>query len=146
MKVILTKDVAKLGRIGEVKEVANGYGTNFIIARGLGLPATPANIQKVEKERAARGVDHKLENAQAKQVLAALADQAIVIKAKASESGHLFAGLHEKEIAAAVEAQTGKALPVSVIKLDEVIKTLGDYTVEIKTPTVSGSFRLSVQR
>ena len=53
MKVILTRDVARVGRAGEVKELADGYANNFIIARGLGLAATPANLQRVEQERAA---------------------------------------------------------------------------------------------
>lgn len=145
MKIILLKDVAKVGRIYETKEVADGYARNFLIARGLGLPATPANLRQVNATRARREQGSKLEVEEARQLLEILKNKKIKISARANETGHLFAGLHKAEIAAALVEQTGLAVPASVIQLEQPIKMLGEFTVGIKTPALAGEFKLVVE-
>lgn len=145
MKIILLKDVAKVGRIYETKEVADGYARNFIVARGWGLPATPANLRRVEALKTHRERGGKLEIEEAERLFEALKDKKISIEARANESGHLFAGLHEAAIAAAVTKQTGLALPAGIIELEQPIKTLGEFTVKLKTPAGAGELKLAVE-
>ena len=136
MKVILIKDVAKVGRMYEIKEVANGYASNFLIARGLALPATPATIRRLEHKKAQKLGNH----------LAIPADTRIILKAKANEAGHLFAKIHETEISEALKKQANLEISATSIILEQAIKELGEFIVKVKTGQVAGQFTLLVER
>lgn len=137
MKVILIKDVAKVGRAYEIKEVADGYASNFLIARGLGLSATPATIRRLELE-------HK--KAQRKTLSSNIPPQTkITIAAKANDMGHLFAGIHEQAIAAALKSQAQIDLPASAIQLDEPVRTIGEFVIKVQTNQMSGQFSLLIE-
>ena len=137
MKVILLKDVAKVGKRGEVKNVADGYARNFLILQNFALPATEANIKKLKAEtknkKTAKEEGHKEFHA----LKAALAERGIVIKKKA-DAAHLSNGQEIKFYAAisgeeVVEAlkKLGFPIPENLtdknIKFSEPIKTPGKY-------------------
>ena len=131
MKIILLRDVAKVGRRYEVKDLADGFARNFIIARGLGCLATPTNLQKIEK----------LKKTTPDQTNYQPLDQiTIQLTAKANENGHLFASLHVAEIARELKREHGIVLDPKLIDLEEPLKTVGEHRVRVNYDAKTSTF------
>lgn len=132
MKVLLTKDVKSLGKAGEIKEVADGYGKNFLIGKGLALHATTEvlNRWKAEQKRAAE--NEAKEIAAAKELAEKLNATKLTIKHKIGANGHLIGSVTNKEISESLEAQFSIMLDKKNISLDKKIKAVGIYEVDCK--------------
>ena len=132
MKVLLTKDVKSLGKAGEIKEVADGYGKNFLIGKGLALHATTEvlNRYKAEQKRAAE--NEAKEIATAKELAEKLNATKLTIKHKVGANGHLIGSVTNKEIAESLEDQFSIMLDKKNISLDKKIKSVGIYEVDCK--------------
>ncbi|KKT57272.1 MAG: 50S ribosomal protein L9 [Candidatus Giovannonibacteria bacterium GW2011_GWC2_44_9] len=144
MKIILLKDVAKLGRRGEIKETSDGYARNFLILRNLAAPATPENIKRTEEELKSKKIqkEHEYEGFHALQAVLAkprLPDGQgrIVIKKKAYKNGRLYAAVSREEIIEALK-QLNFHIPQNIepkmIRFDPPIKTIGAYEARIMGP------------
>lgn len=132
MKVILKRDVAKVGRKNEVKEVADGYARNSLIPQGLAVPATTENLAMIkewEKGKAATGA--KIDSAFAA-LRAKLTDQTIKTKQKAGPEGHLFAGLREKDVAGILAEETGVAVKPDWLLLSRPLKSIGEHKITLR--------------
>lgn len=130
MKLILKKEVRGLGRVGDIKEVNDGYARNFLLPQGLAEAATNDSVRavKAEKTRLAKTAE---KTKQKKIKLAkTIGRQKVVIKAKADDNGTLYAGLDKKSLAAELAGQGFAILPEEII-LSEKIKKTGDYSVEL---------------
>lgn len=132
MKVLLTKDVKSLGKAGEIKEVADGYGKNFLIGKGLALHATTEvlNRWKAEQKRAAE--NEAKEIAAAKELAEKLNSTKLSIKHKIGANGHLIGSVTNKEISESLESQFSIILDKKNISLDKKIKAVGIYEVDCK--------------
>jgi large subunit ribosomal protein L9 len=132
VKVLLTKDVKSLGKAGEIKEVADGYGKNFLIGKGLALHATTEvlNRWKAEQKRAAE--NEAKEIAAAKELAEKLNATKLTIKHKIGANGHLIGSVTNKEISESLEAQFSIMLDKKNISLDKKIKAVGIYEVDCK--------------
>ncbi|OGY92488.1 MAG: 50S ribosomal protein L9 [Candidatus Komeilibacteria bacterium RIFCSPLOWO2_02_FULL_48_11] len=132
MKVILIKQVAKLGNPGDVKEVSPGYARNFLLSKGLARQATSAALTEVaqEKQRKARQKEqqavkrHKLHDI--------LEGQTILIRATANEAGHLFGGIDRAAIAAAIAKRKKVEIDSKGLELPHHLKTLGKHEVVLE--------------
>lgn len=147
MKVILIRDVAKVGRRREVKEVADGYAKNFLIARGLALPATAENVKKLNHELGVNLAELAKQEEKLKTFLAKLANQKVKITAKADPAtGHLFAGIHEAEIVQALAEQSKNEikLDAKMLNINSPIKAIGEFKVGVKSGEVAGEFSVLV--
>ena len=146
MKVILLEDVKSLGKKGQVVEVSDGYGKNFILKKKLGVEATSANmndlkLQKAQEEKRAR---EQLEAAQ--NLAKVLEEKSVVISMKAGEGGRAFGSVSSKEIAAAYQEQCGMELDKKKIQLPEAIRTFGTHEVSVKLhPQVTGKLYVKVR-
>ena len=145
MKVILVQDVKSLGRKGDVKEVADGYARNFLLAKGLAVPANAGNINsrnhelKLQQDRAAK------ELAQAQKQASELADQTVVVYAKAGDGGKLFGSVTNGDIADALAAM-GYKIDKKKIEPLEPIKTLGQHQVQLKLyPKIQAQITVEVK-
>jgi len=131
MQVILREDIDKLGNIGDLVKVADGYARNFLVPRKKAIEATPDNLNAMN--HAKKMVSDRIRKI--KKVATAEADQlrglAVIIKAKTGEEGKLFGSVTSMDIADAVKAK-GVEIDKRKIVLDEPIKRLGDYTVSVK--------------
>lgn len=129
MKVILLKDVEKLGREGEIKEVAEGYARNFLIPQNFAKFASNQAVMDVEaaKEKKAKSDQTELEETQ--KVAEQLDGRELFIKVK-EKDGTLFGSVNEKTIAKTL-ADEGLKIQASNIKLEEPIKEVGDYDVNV---------------
>ncbi len=145
MKVILKEDVKKIGKKGQLLEVADGYGRNFLIARGLAEEATAGKIRELaEKNKTAQVKDDRA-RAAAEEAKKKLGGKIVVLKAKAGEGGKLFGSITSGDIAEAVKAQYDIAVDKKDVKT-EAVKVLGDYKVKAKLYNgVEAEFTLRVE-
>lgn len=130
MKVILIADVKGTGKKGDVVEVADGYGRNFLIKKGLAKAATASNVHEAAQKKAAQEF-HKAEEVKALKALAAeLNGKSVSVKIKTGENGKVFGSVTAAHVAAAL-ADAGYDIDKKKIKMDNV-KTLGSFPAEIR--------------
>ncbi len=134
MKVILLKDVAKLGRQYEIKEVSSGHAINLLIPQGLALSATPDAVKRLEVKKKQADAERKIHEDLLVMNIKGLDGKTITIAGKANEKGHLFAGLHREAIAAELQKQTELQIDPSFIQIDHPLKEVGEHIVEVKAP------------
>lgn len=131
MKVLLIKDVKSLGKVGEVKEVKDGYGKNFLIGKGFAKQATPEVMEEWEKEQAELKAIEAAEIKEANEFKTQLEASKITIKHKVGANGHLIGSVTNKEISEALN-ENGITLDKKQISLDKKIKTPGIFEADCK--------------
>ena len=131
MKVILLKDVARIGRKYDVKDVPDGHAQNFLIPRKLAEPATAANLKRIELRGAHIDAERTSQAEQLHAVRTFAETAPLSITAPANEQGHLFKGLHAADVAAAISAQTGIVVPESAVSLARPIKETGAHELTL---------------
>jgi len=132
MQVVLTRNVEKFGRKGQVKNVKDGYYSNFLHPRGLAKIATPG-LLKWAKKLEENSVKEKAQVAEkANEFKIKLENETFTIESKTSDKDTLYASVGEKEIIALLEEKANVKLDKKQILLDEHIKTVGMHTVSIK--------------
>lgn len=131
MKIILQQDVAHVGKVGDVVNVADGYGRNFLIPRGLAILADEQNVRRLEHQK--RVIAHKRAKmeAEAKALAERLGNTAVSIKRQAGEEGKLFGAVTNRDIAEALAAE-GIELDRRSIELDEPIRNVGVFHVPVR--------------
>lgn len=144
MKVILLKDVPKVGRKYEVKEVANGFGRNVIMTRGLGLIASPANLVKLEEEVKKAEAATNLRQELVKKGIKELSGLELNLTGKANKEGHLFASIHKVDIAAAVKERAGVEIDPDWLLLDKPLKTVGEHPITLKVENQTVTFKVTI--
>ena len=145
MKVILTKDVAKLGNAGEIKNVADGYARNFLLRLKFAELATTSKIAEAEKRAESREKDRAKFKEKSDDELKKLAEEKIIFKRKANEKGHLYDGVGENEIISQLNQKGFNAITADWIELEKPIKEIGEFEVKIKTPSgEEGSLKIEV--
>ena len=144
MKIILLKDIPKLGRKYEVKNASDGHAVNMLIPRGLAVAATAENLRRFETEKSKYDSERKVHEALLADNLKALEDTVLTISGKASDKGHLFAALHKEAIAAELQKQTRIQLDPSFIHLEHPIKEVGEHVIEVKGEGKSVKFKVVI--
>lgn len=145
VQVMLTKDVAKLGKVGELVNVRPGYAQNYLIPRGLAVRATPGVVQEVErrKEKERQRLLAIRQEAEAKKTALATIG-GFIIKKKVGEHNAIFGSVTEREVAQLIEAKTTFTVDHRIITLPE-IKTTGTYDVSLKLHAeVTATIKLQV--
>lgn len=132
MQVLLLIDVRNLGKKGQVVTVADGFALNALLPTKKAIPATAGVVAKVE-ERIQAEAQKKLKNeTEAQELKQRIEKRTLTIKCKAGSDNKLFGAVREKEIAEIVSRELGTQVEKSQIKIPEIIKTLGQYTIEVK--------------
>lgn len=130
MKVLLNADVKGTGKKGDVVEVADGFGRNFLIKKGLASVATSANVHDAAQKKAAQEF-HKAEEVKAIKALAAQIDgKKVQVKIKTGENGKTFGSVTAAHVAAAL-ADIGFDVDKKKIKM-EAVKTVGSFHAEVR--------------
>ncbi|MFC1651882.1 50S ribosomal protein L9 [Patescibacteria group bacterium] len=133
MKIILLKDVKKLGEAWEVKEVAKGYARNFLIPRNLAVLATKNVLKKAKLEQKFKTEKKKKAKDAVKKVAKDLGKLTISFSAKATKAGALFASITKRKIAQEIIKTTKiTKLDSKKVQLDKPIKKVGNYKVKVK--------------
>lgn len=144
MKIILLKDVAKIGRKGDVKDVSEGYATNFIFPRKLGILATDENIKKLNLLKSEEEIKKKVSEDLISKNIDTLSTFNIVIKAKSNEKGHLFAGISKEDLVREIENQTRIKADPDWIVLEKPIREVGNHIISIKTQNKTGKLKVEI--
>ena len=131
VEVILRKDVADLGRAGELVRVKPGYARNYLIPQGIALLATEGNRRRFEEERRQVEQSAAREREQAAALAGELEGQSLTFTVRAGEEGRLFGSVTVADIAEALE-QDGVSIDRRLIRLDSPIKELGVYDVPVR--------------
>jgi len=131
MRVILTKNIPTLGSVGDVREVAAGYGRNYLIPQGMAVLATPGAMQEIETLK-------RLERRRLDKVRAEMEDLAkrvgriqLTFPARVGETGRLYGSITASDIAEGIEAQLGQEFDRRKIVLEESLRTLGEHVVPV---------------
>ena len=132
MKVILSKDVDKLGMKGDVVNVADGYARNFLVPKGMAMLASKGALRQAEQmKRAREEADRKAKEAAAAKV-AQLAATPVYISARAGEGDRLFGSVTTSDIARAVKDQLEEDIDRHNVRLEDPIRSLGTFSVEVR--------------
>jgi len=131
MKVLLIKDVKSLGKKGEIKEVKDGYGQNFLIGKGMAKLATPDVVEnwKAEQARMEKELKETLERLAKEEK--ELASKNIVIKKKLAPAG-IQGSVGKDDIAKAIKEQMDIEIDKKIVELKKALKTVGEHKVDIK--------------
>ena len=132
MEVILKQDVKGTGKAGQIVKVSDGYARNKLIPGGLAIEATPANKKALEREKAAQEAKRQADLAAAKEQKAKLESMTLTLKTKAGEGGRLFGAITNKDIAEEFKKQTGMDIDKKKFVLDAPIKSVGEFTIDVK--------------
>ena len=133
MKILLRADVADVGKKGDIVDVADGYGRNYLVPKGLAIKANPGVVDQAASMRRSRDLKDAKDRGAAELVAKALVPAVITVKAKAAGSeGRLFGSVTLADVADAVAAQTGIELDRKKMHLAEPIKTVGTHHVPVK--------------
>ncbi len=145
MKVILLKDINKLGKKNSVVNVKDGYALNFLIPQKMAVPASKEKIKQLEANQQKTISKQKAAERELKKLMSNLSGQKIIIKKPASDKGKLFASLTLDEILSAIKNALGIELDKSQIKLKEHIKTVGEHKIKliIKNKTIELTIKVS---
>ena len=131
MKVLLLKDVYKLGRAGDVKRVADGYGRNYLLPQGMAVLATDEALKMAERIREKANVQRAIVNQEMDTVAKQISGLVLVFPARASETGKLYGSITTQMIAEGIKNKTG--VEVARRQIDsQPLRMLGDYKVHIR--------------
>jgi len=132
MKVLLIKDVKSLGKKGEIKEVKDGYGRNFLIGKDFALHATNEVMKKYEAEQKRKAKEEVQELIKLKNIEKKLASLKLIIKRKLGANGSLFGAVTKDEIASELKNQNNIEIDKKTIELAKAIKMTGNFEISVK--------------
>lgn len=145
MKVILLEDVKKLGKKGDLVDVADGYARNYLLPRNLAQEATAGGIKQIKQQKAALEKRKKKEKELAQEIAEKLSKTSVTLKVKAGDQGKLFGSVTSKDISEALKEQQQIQVDRRKIELTEPIKSLGSYEVDIKiAPEVEAKLTVKI--
>jgi large subunit ribosomal protein L9 len=131
MKVLLIKDVYKLGRAGDVKKVADGYGRNFLLPQKMAVLATPGALKQTEKIRSQAEVRRTEQNSELKDLANQIKGLILVFAAKAGETGKLYGSITTQDVAVAIQEKTRFEVKKQQIDM-QPIRNLGEFTAHVR--------------
>lgn len=131
MKVLLIKDVYKLGRAGDVKKVADGYGRNFLIPQGMAVLATEGALKQADRIRQKAAESRALINDEMAVVAEALAKINLSFGARAGETGKLYGSITSQDVSDQIHQKTGHLIKRQMIDM-QPLRTLGDHVVRVR--------------
>ncbi len=146
MKVMLTKDVYKLGRAGDVKKVADGFGRNFLIPQGLAVLATAGALKQVERIKAKAEVRRNTQNEELKGVAELIQGVSLEFAVKAGETGKLYGSITTGDVAAALTEKVRYEVKRQLVDMMP-IREIGEYTAHIRlTMDLVPEIKITVHR
>ncbi len=146
MKVLLTKDVYKLGRAGDVKRVADGYGRNFLLPQGLAVLATPGALKQVDRIRSAAAAKRAALNNEMSGIAEKLSAAVVTFASKAGETGKLYGSITPQMVVDALNKKYGLSIERRMVEL-QPIRTLGEHKAHVRlTVDLTPEVRIIVHR
>ncbi len=146
MKVLLIKDVYKLGRAGDVKKVADGFGRNYLLPQGMAVLATPGALKQVDTIKAKAAARRNELNKEMGGLSEALTGLILTFPTKAGETGKLYGSITSAMVADALTKKTGQTVDRHLVEF-QPIRTLGDFKAHVRlTVDLTPEIRIIVHR
>jgi large subunit ribosomal protein L9 len=145
MQVIFLQDVPRVGKRHDIKEVNGGYAVNFLFPRKLAEPATPRSIAELEIRKKSIAIEREVQDELLLKNLEEIKGKILHIQAKADEKGHLFSGIHNKEIVTAMKKEHHADISEEFIVLEKPIKEIGEFDIPIEVRNKKSFFKLVVE-
>lgn len=131
MKILLTKDVYKLGRAGDIKKVADGFGRNFLIPQGLGVLATEGAMKQIQKIKSQAEIRRSSQNEELKGLADQIKEVSLTFPAKAGDTGKLYGSITTQDIATALTEKVRFEVKRQQVDI-QPIRTLGEFIARIR--------------
>jgi large subunit ribosomal protein L9 len=146
MKVMLVKDVYKLGRAGDIKKVADGYGRNFLIPQGFAVLATEGALKQIQKIKSQAEIRRSSQNEELKGLADQIKEVTLTFPAKAGDTGKLYGSITTQDIATALTEQVRFEVKRQQVDI-QPIRNLGEFTAHIRlTMDLVPEFKIIVHR
>ncbi len=146
MKVILLKDVPKIGKKYDIKEVNDGYAANFLIPKKFAEPATAKQVSKINLIKETARMQQEIHVSLLKKNLADVSGKIVTIKALANDKGNLFKAIHQKDIVGQLKKIHQIDLAPEALALPTPIKDLGAHEIQVSIEGHKGEFTLIVEK
>jgi len=145
MKIIFLKDVPRVGKRHDLKEINDGYAINFLFPKKLAEMANPKNIAELERRKKEVIIKKEIQEELLEKNLEEIKNKIIKIKGKANDKGSLFSSIHKKEIIEAMEKENHIEIKEEFIILEKPIKETGEFEIHIEIKNKKSSFKLIVE-
>ena len=145
MKVIFLKDVPRVGKKDDIKEISDGYAQNFLFPRRLAIVATMQAVANLERQKKEIVIEREVQESLLLKNLEGIKDKVVTIEGKANEKGSLFQAIHSKEISEAMHREHHAEISPEFIDLEKPIKEVGEFVIPIKIKNKKSSFKLIVK-
>ncbi len=146
MRVIFLKDVPRVGKRHDIKDVNDGYAMNFLLPKKLAEIATPKSVAMLELRAKNIEIEREVEANLLMRNLEEIKGKTLYMKVKADDKGHLFSGIHGKEIAEEMRKQHHAEIGEEFIILERPIKEIGEHEIQISIQNKKSSFKLVVEK
>lgn len=146
MKVILKRDVPKIGRAHDVVDVNEGYANNFLFPNKLAIKGTPELIENANKKKIEKADKKKMQHSLLEKTILEFKGREFVIKKPVNDKGTLFSKIHEKDICTLLEKEIGIKLDEKNIILEKIIDRIGEYEIKILSDGIKSSFNLKINQ
>jgi large subunit ribosomal protein L9 len=146
MKVIFLKEVPKIGKKYEIKDVNDGYAMNFLLPKKLAEAATAGKVREIEEMKKTVQIEQKIQDDLLMKNLAQISGLELILKEKTSESGHLFKSISKDEIVQKMKKDYHIDISPDCLVLDKNIKSLGEYSVPVQVKDKKTSFKLIIEK
>ena len=146
MRIIFLQDVPRVGKRHDIKEVNDGYAMNFLFPHKFATPATPRAIAELELRKKEIMIEREVQEDLLMRNLEEIKGKVVHIKSKADEKGHLFSGIHKKEIVEALKAEHRADIGEEFIVLEKPIKEVGEFEIPISIKNKKSAFKLLIEK
>ncbi len=146
MRVIFLKDVARVGKRHDIKEVNDGYAVNFLFPQKLAEVATPKAIAKLEKRKKNIEIEREVQEDLLMKNLEEIKGKVLHMKGRTDEKGHLFSGIRARDIVEAMKTEHHADISEGAIQILKPIKEVGEYEIPILIQGKKSSFKLVVDK
>ena len=146
MKVIFLKDVPRVGKRHDIKEISDGYAVNFLFPRKLAEMATPKAIIELEKRKKEIVIEREVKESLLEKHLTDIKGKTIILHKKADDKGHLFSAIHERELSEELMKEHKADVGEEFIDLEKPIKELGEFEIPVMIKGKKSFFKLKVEK
>ncbi len=146
MKVIFLKDVPKVGKKYDVKEISDGYAVNFLFPKGLAKMANVQNIAELERSKKEVSIKREVQEGLLIKNLEEIKNVTVIVKGKANEKGHLFSAIHKKELIKAIQKEKHVEIDEDFIVLEKPVKETGEFEIPVLIKNKKSFFKLIVEK
>ncbi|MCM2339169.1 MAG: 50S ribosomal protein L9 [Burkholderiales bacterium] len=146
MKVIFLKDVSRVGKKNDIKEVNDGYALNLLFPKKLATPATPKAIAELERRQKEIKIEREVQEDLLNKNLEEIKGKTITIRAKSDDKGHLFSAIHPKILVELMEKECHIQIDEKFIVLEKQIKEIGEFEIPILIKNKKSFFKLIVEK